>query len=239
VTFARHLRADRFVFGLVQWGLGLGGPAAGPPMIAMGAWRTDARCRTPDVRMVVAGATMQSKVWYPGITPAGEHRLLVNCAIAHPESRGSITLASTDPSAPPRIRYNLLTDAADVRRLKDYYRLIRELVRQPALAGLLGEVTRPDPEPAGDRELEAYLRSVASTTAHPMGSCRMGLDGDAVVDGNCRVRGIEALRVVDASVFPTQISGNPHAVIMMLGDRVADMILGRAALAAAEPALLK
>ena len=230
-TFRRHLRIDRFVLALAQWSLGLGGPAAGPPMVVMGAWRTDAHSRLPDLRMMVAAATMQSKVWCPGISAAGEHLLGMNFAVAHPESRGSITLASADPLTAPRIRYNLLSESRDIETLKKHFRLLREFVRQPALAAVVGELTRPAPEPASDRELDAYLRSIASTTAHPMGSCRMGLGDDAVVDGQCRVRGLDALRVIDASVFPTQISGNPHAAIMMLGDRVSDMILGRPPLA--------
>jgi choline dehydrogenase len=230
LSFTRNLRIDRFVLGLAQWAVGLGGPAAGPPMVAMGAWRFDPNSRSPDLRMMVAAATMQSKVWYPGITSGGGHQLLMNFALAHPRSRGSITLASTDPLAAPRIRYNLLTDPRDMDGLKKIYRLMREFVRQPALVPVAGALTRPAPEPATDQELEAYLRTVAGTTAHPLGSCRMGTDADAVVDGQCRVRGIEALRVIDASIFPTQISGNPHAAIMMLGDRVSDMILGKAAL---------
>jgi choline dehydrogenase len=227
VTFTRHLRVDRFIVALAQWAAGLGGPASGPPMVAMGAWRTDEHSRSPDLRMVVAAATMQSKVWYPGISTAAPHRVLINFAVAHPDSRGSITLASADPWTAPRIRYNLLTESRDMDRLKKYYRLLHEFVRQPALTEVLGEVTRPAPPPTTDHDLEVYLRSIASTTAHPMGSCRMGVGDDAVVDGQCRVRGLEALRVIDASVFPTQISGNPHAAIMMLGDRVSDMILGR------------
>jgi len=232
LSFARLLRIDRFVFGLAQWALGLGGPAAGPPMVVMGAWRTDERSRSPDLRMMVAAATPQSKVWYPGTAAAGEHRLGMNFAVAHPTSRGSITLASADPLAAPRIRYNLLTNSRDMECLKKFYRLLRELVRQPALTGVVGELTRPLPEPGTDGDLETYLRSIAVTTAHPMGTCRMGHDEEAVVDTQCRVRGLAALRVIDASVFPNQISGNPHAAIMMLGDRVSDMILGRPGLAA-------
>ncbi|MDB5684419.1 MAG: glucose-methanol-choline oxidoreductase, partial [Sphingomonas bacterium] len=107
------------------------------------------------------------------------------------------------------------------------YRLLRDLIGQPAMADVVGDIVRPAIEPADDAELDAYLRAVAGTTSHPMGSCRMGNDDDAVVDGQCRVRGIAGLRVVDASIFPTQITGNPHSTAMMLGDKVSDMILGR------------
>jgi len=98
-------------------------------------------------------------------------------------------------------------------------------VRQPALACVAGELIRPACAPATDDELDAYLRSGAMTTSHPMGSCRMGADDRAVVDSECRVRGIEGLRVVDASVFPSQISGNPHSTAMMIGDRIGSAML--------------
>ena len=208
-SFAHSLRADRFAFAMLQWALGFGGPASGPPMVAMGALRTQKTGRFPDMRLVVASATMQSKVWVPGIGPPPTHRLLANCAVAHPQSRGSVSLASLDPGTPPAIRFNLLTAAADVDRLRACYRLLRDLFRQPAAAALTGPITRPSPEPADDAALDAYLRAACGTTSHPMGSCRMGVDTDAVVDPTCRVRGIDALRVVDASVSPTQISGNP------------------------------
>jgi choline dehydrogenase-like flavoprotein len=183
--------------------------------------------RSPDLRVMLAAATRDARVWFPGIVKGGDHKLMMNFAVAHPESRGAITLASADPGAAPRILFNLLIEPGDIVRLRDAYKLMRDLVRQPAFAKVAGAVTRPDPEPRDDAGLDAYLRSVAATTSHPMGSCRMGIDNDAVVDAECRVRGIDGLRVVDASIFPTQISGNPHAAVMMLGDRVSDMIIGR------------
>jgi choline dehydrogenase len=224
LTFTRNLRLDRFALSMLQWALGLGGPAAGPPVVAMGT--------LPGLRMNMAAATMQAKVWCPGLTAPPAHKLLLSFAVAHPASRGSITLASSDPLAAPRIRYNLLQEDGDLQMLKTAYRLFRELIRQPALATVTGALCRPEQEPAGDTELESYLRSVAGTTSHPMGSCRMGADENAVVDVQCRVRGITGLRVADASIFPTQISGNPNAAVMMLGDRVSDFILGRPALIA-------
>lgn len=226
-SFARHLRADRFAVVLAQWFLGLGGPAAAPPGIAMGALRTVQGDASPDMRMMLAAGTRDSRVWLPGLTQGGDHILLMNFAVAHPQSRGSVTLGSADPFAPPKIVFNLLTERKDIDRLKSYYHLMRELIAQPAFGDVAGEITRPASEPKGDAALEAYLRTYTATTSHPLGSCRIGSDADAVVDAQCRVPGIENLRVVDASIFPTQISGNPHAVIMAVADRAADLILGK------------
>jgi choline dehydrogenase len=230
LSFTRNLRADRFALSLAQWALGLGGVAAGPPIVSMGTVRTNDVDRSPDLRLNLAAATMQSKVWYPGITKAGPHKLMMSFGLSHPESRGSITLASADPSAPPRIRFNLLTAPGDMERMKAYYRLLTGMIRKTAFAAIAGAITRPATELADDEALDAYLRSVAGTTSHPMGSCRMGVDADAVVDAQCRVRGIGNLRVVDASVFPVQVAGNPHSAIMAVADKVSDVILGRAPL---------
>jgi len=232
LSFRTQLRADRFALALARWALGLPSPLSGPPMIGMGALRTTVGERSPDLRMLLAGGTRDSKVWFPGVSRSGDHILLMNFAVAHPESRGRITLAGADPALPPRISFNLLTASGDMKRMKSHYRLLREMIRQPAFADITGEMTRPAQEPDDDAALEAYLRSIAGTTSHPMGSCRMGVDDGAVVDGDCRVRGIDRLRVVDASIFPTQIAGNPHATVMMLGDKIADAILGRPALPA-------
>lgn len=232
-TSTYDLRIDRFARSMVQWAAGLGGFGAGPPMVAVGSVCTGPECRRPDLRVTVTGATMASKIWCPGLGQAPQHRFMVSFAVAHPESRGSITLASADPATPPRIVYNLLTAAADIAQIRRGYRLLRELIAKPALADVAGAILRPASDPVDDRELDQYLRSVAGTTSHPMGSCSMGTGADAVVDGQCRVRGIAALRVVDASVFPTQIAGNPHAAALMLGDRISDMILDRAPLPAA------
>ncbi|MDB5718104.1 MAG: glucose-methanol-choline oxidoreductase [Sphingomonas bacterium] len=232
LTATYDLRFDRFARSMVQWAVGLGGIGAGPPMVAVGSLRTVQGLASPDLRVTVTAATMASRVWYPGIEAEPEHRFQVSFAVAHPESRGSITLGSADPTAPPRIAYNLLTADADIAHLRRGYRLLRDLIGQPAMADVVGDIVRPAIEPADDAELDAYLRAVAGTTSHPMGSCRMGNDDDAVVDGQCRVRGIAGLRVIDASIFPTQITGNPHSTAMMLGDKVSDMILGRPALPA-------
>jgi choline dehydrogenase len=224
-SFTHALRADRFALSMIRWALGMGGIGAGPPMIAMGSLRTPLAGISPDLRFVLAAGTMASKVWYPGITKASAHTLLMGFAVAHPESRGAVTLANADPMTPPRIVYNLLTAPADIERMKSYYRLLQKLIAQPAFAAEVEAVTRPVSPLKDDAELEANLRAFANTTSHPMGSCRMGVEAAAVTDGQCKMRGVDGLRVVDASVFPTQISGNPHAAIMMLGEKASRLIL--------------
>jgi len=226
ITLERSLRIDRFLVQLGRWVLGLSSVLTGPPVIAAANIRTTQGRQSPDMRFLLSAATMDTRVWVPGLTKRKGYAMQAMFAIAHPRSRGTISLNPADPMT-PRIWYNLLGDPWDVEEMKRGYRLLREYLAQPALADIVGDTIIPARIPRTDEEVEAMLRQTVGTTAHPIGSCKMGVDEDAVVDSQCRVRGIEGLRVVDLSVFPVQLAGNPHAAAMMLGDRVGDMMLGR------------
>lgn len=231
VTIENTLRLDRLMLEMGRWLLGLGkSPLSGPPAITAANIRTVQGRSAPDLRFMLSGATHDSRPWFPLFRPGAGHLVLAMCAVAHPRSRGSITLSSADPRKPPRIRYNLLTDPWDVEEARRGYRLLAEYLAQPSLAKVLGETVWLDREVRTDEEVDAFVRRAAGTTAHPVGACRMGVDDDAVVDAQCRLRGLEGLRVVDTSVFPVQLSGNPHATAVMMGDRVSDAISGRAPL---------
>lgn len=227
VAFEHALRLDRFIVNLARWTLGLPSVLAGPPIIAAANIRTVEGRGTPDMRLMLTGGTPDGRVWFPGIRKSAGALLMGMAALAHPQSRGSITLASSDPLRHPRILHNLLTDPRDVEDIRRGYRLLREFLRQPSLQQVIGDFVMPATEPRSDAEVDAYIRQATATPAHPMGSCRMGVDEGAVVDADCRVRGLAGLRVVDLSVLPSQISGNPNASAMMLGDRASDLILGR------------
>jgi len=231
VTIESTLRLDRLAFEMGKWMLGIGkSPLSGPPAIAAANIRTVQGRSAPDLRFMLSGATHDSRPWLPLIKAGAGHVVLAMCAVAHPRSRGSITLASTDPRWPPRILYNLLTDPWDIEEARRGYRLLADYLAQPSLAKVLGETLWFDRDVKTDEDVDAFIRRAAGTTAHPIGACQMGVDDDAVVDAECRVRGLEGLRVVDTSVFPGQLSGNPHATAVMLGDRIADVISGKAPL---------
>ena len=143
-----------------------------------------------------------------------------------PESRGSIHIASPDPLAAPRIRPNFLSSPLDRETLVRGLRLVRGLGEARAFAAYRDEEIRPGAGCASDEALLDYARRTGNTTYHVMGTCRMGPDGDtlAVVDARLRVRGLEALRVVDASVMPTMPSGNINAPVIMVAEKAADML---------------
>jgi choline dehydrogenase len=227
LTFERNLRFDRLAVAAMRWGLGLSSALSGPPVIASANLLTDQSRKSPDLRLMLTGATTESHPWFPGIAKGNGHVIAGMFALSHPRSRGRVTLTSRDPLDHPDILYNILTDPGDIVEIRRAYRLMRELLAQPALEDVVGDFILPADEPRTDAEVDAFVRSVTRTTAHPMGSCRMGVDADAVVDEACRVHGIEHLRVVDMSVLPVQIAGNPHGPAMMLADRASDLILGQ------------
>jgi len=146
-----------------------------------------------------------------------------------PRSRGHLELASANPSDKVRIFANYLSDPGgyDLRMLVEGVRISRELLAQPAFADFRAGEMFPGEAIRSDAELEAFCRSKAETIYHPVGTCRMGSDPLSVVDPELRVRGVEGLRVVDASVMPSLIGGNTNAPTIMIAERAADLILGK------------
>ena len=149
--------------------------------------------------------------------------------VSRPESRGRITLASADPLDQPLIDPNYLAGPEDLRQFIAGIRLVRQILTAKPLDGILGREIGPGPAAQSDEAIAAYVRDRASGTIfHPVGSCRMGNDALAVVDAELRVRGVEGLRVVDASVMPTLIGGNTNAPTVMIAEKAAAMMLGAA-----------
>ena len=141
-----------------------------------------------------------------------------------PQSRGRIGLTGPDPSAPPRIDANYLGHPDDIGVLLNGLKIARRVLAAPALARHLRAEVLPGPTVQTDAALIADIRARAETIYHPTGTCRIGRDGAAVVDPQARVRGVDGLRVVDASIMPAPVAGNTNAPTMMIAWNVADMI---------------
>jgi choline dehydrogenase len=146
-----------------------------------------------------------------------------NAVLLRPASRGSVRLASADASVPPRITYNHLAEEADARVLARGVERVREILAQPALARYRGEELAPGIALSDEASLAVYARQKGNSVYHPAGTCRMGSGPDAVVDAQLRVHGIQGLRVADASVMPTLVTGNTNAPTIMLAERAAWM----------------
>jgi choline dehydrogenase len=143
-----------------------------------------------------------------------------------PVSRGTVTLASRDPAALARVDPQYLTRDEDLAVLEFGIRYARELVQTSAFDELRGQEIAPGAAVIGSSELRDYIRGYCGTVWHPVGTCKMGQDPEAVVDDQLRVHGVEGLRVVDASVMPEVVNGNPNAAVMMIAEKAADLIRG-------------
>jgi choline dehydrogenase len=143
----------------------------------------------------------------------------------HPASRGSVRIRSADPLAAPRIETNYLKESMDSRTLVAGIRMLREIYNQPAFRGLWDAEVLPGPKAASDADLLEFARRHGGTVFHCVGTCRMGSDARAVVDPQLRVRGVERLRVIDASVMPAVTSANTNAAALMIGEKGAAMVL--------------
>jgi choline dehydrogenase len=160
-----------------------------------------------------------------------------SAAQCRPKSKGTVEIASADPLAPPRIRAGYLTDPRDAKVLVAGLRMLRDIYAQPAFRGLVtGEEYLPGNGVTTAAALEAFARSRGGTVFHPAGTCRMGGDPRSVVDERLRVRGVDRLRVIDASVMPRIVSTNTNAAAIMIGEKGAAMVLEDAAGAAAPAA---
>lgn len=151
--------------------------------------------------------------------------------LSRPESRGQVTLRSADPSAAPHIVFNHMSTHQDRQDMIDGIRLARELIAQPAWDGIRGQELSPGADACTDAELERFVRANTGTSFHPAGTCRMGADANAVVDAEGLVRNTRRLRIVDASILPHSVTANLSASIMMMAEKIADRIRGKAPLA--------
>jgi choline dehydrogenase len=154
---------------------------------------------------------------FPGVTG--------NCVLLRPESRGFVRIKSADPCEAPAIHPNYLATRRDRETIVAGVKAMRAIFRAPAMARHIAEEVEPGAQCVSDDELLDFIRRRGSTTYHPVGTCRMGQDQNAVVDERLRVRGIGGLRVVDASIMPAVVSGNTNAATIMIGEKGADMIL--------------
>jgi choline dehydrogenase-like flavoprotein len=178
----------------------------------------------PDMQVVFQPARRNQG---PFPLPLG-HGFAISIVLLHPMSRGRLTLASADPHAKPLVDPALLSVPDDIEPLVGGLRLARRVFATPAFAHYHATEFLPGPSVDGDAQLKDYIRATAATVHHPAGSCRMGIGDDAVVTPELKVRGIAGLRIADASIFPKLMGGNTNAPVVMVAEKAADMILGRA-----------
>jgi choline dehydrogenase len=219
---------------VAKWLVGRPSILALAPTLVYCFWRSDPSVEISDIQMTFTPASYKEGVQgqleeRPGMTVAPWQQ--------RPESKGTVTLRSADPFDAPVIQPNYLSEDIDRRTIVGAMRLARKLLHSKPLEPYNAGEEWPGPGVQTDAEFLAAAKERGTTTFHPNGTCKMGTDHDpmAVVDGDLRVRGVEGLRVVDASVMPTMLSANLNAATMMIADKASDIIRGKAAV---EPARL-
>lgn len=176
---------------------------------------------TPDLQMIFNDFPV-----HPRSVPGSEDGYTVVFSLMTPASRGTVRLASPDPDQAPLINPNYLTDPGDVARMIAGLRVAKEIGDAPALASLRDDEIFPGRSTRSDVACHTYLRSTVSSYFHPVGTCKIGTDEMSVVDADLKVRGIEHLRIADASVMPLLVSGNTNAAVLATAERAASLLTG-------------
>src|SRR5580658_4311266 len=222
----------RGMWNVLQYLLARRGPFASNVFESVGFLKTVPDLDRPDVQFVFQPAA-RPRPTFP--LPIG-HGYAISPVSLYPKSRGTVTLQSPDPHAAPAIDPGLLSVAEDIQPLIRAIKLARRILAAPDFARYHGTETAPGKSVESDAGIAEFIRASSYTVHHQVGTCRMGEHPDAVVDSQLRLRGLDGLRVVDASVMPLLIGGNTNAVAVMIAEKAADLIRQRPLLAPAQPA---
>lgn len=225
ISHYRWLHPLRGAMAAAQYVAGRKGVAAEAPLSTGAFLKSDPSLEYPDLQLHLTPAlvTSHDSSW------PNEHGLTIYVNHGNPKSRGAVRIASADAGTHPRIFANYLSASEDLPILREGVRMTREVLRQHAFDDVRGDGIALPHGRVTDTEIDDFIRAGGETVYHPVGSCRMGSNSDAVVDTHLRVNGVEGVRVVDASVIPALINGNTNAPTIMIADRAADMILGKGA----------
>ncbi|MGC2123837.1 MAG: GMC family oxidoreductase N-terminal domain-containing protein [Xanthobacteraceae bacterium] len=233
-TFHREMRFDRMAASMVRAYLFGTGPATVVPGGLHAFIKTRPELAVPDIEFMFRGTSANPHLWFPLLRRAFLDGFGIRPTLLHPDSRGELLLGSADPLKPPRIVYRFFTAPNDLPTLREGFKRARELAFHAALDPYRGEEIGPGLNVKTDAEIDDWLKKTVITAHHPAGTCAIGPDG--VLDSDLRVRGIEGLRVCDASAMPDLVSAHINACVLMMAEKAADLIRGRPALPQAEAA---
>ncbi len=226
VSMAVPMGLMRSVADLANYLLKHRGPLASTVVESGGFIKSSPELETPDLQLQFMPVAVDDHGRNRGMM--FKYGLSIHVCVLRPQSRGRVGLNSASPLDDPLIDLNMLASKEDMQRMVAGVRKIREILQAPDFKGVVGPEIFPGNELQSDQQLEAFLRDKANHVYHPVGTCKMGRDEMAVVDEQLCVHGLDNLRVVDASVMPTLISGNTNAPTIMIGEKAADMILAKA-----------
>ena len=225
--FQALMRADRAAIAVARaYFLGTG-PAATLPGGVTAFLRTREGLAVPDIQFFSRGTAIEADLWFPYWRPPFPDGFSLTPVLLHPEARGRIYLRSADPRAKVRIVHNFLSRDNDLRSLRAGIRVARDILGRAPLQPFRAAEKAPGEAIASDAELDGWIRRTARSAHHPSCTAAMGTGEDAALDTDLRVKGIDRLRVVDASAMPDLVSGNINACVLMIAEKAADLIRGR------------
>ncbi len=228
-AFHKEMRFDRMTLSMIRAWLFGTGPATVMPGGLQGFLKTGNDLAAPDIQFIFRGIPPDAHLWFPGIKDAYRDGFGIRPVLLHPESRGRVRLRSSDPRDAVRISHNFLTAENDLRTLRQGVRAAREVMGQSPLDPYRGEEIAPGRQVQSDGGIDDWIRATVRTVHHASCTCPMGTGDGSVLDHQLRVRGIDHLRIADASAMPDLVSGNINACVLMIAEKAADMIRGRAA----------
>jgi len=232
--FVGYLRYDRIALAMMQayfLGTGFATEMPGPVMAFL---KSDNALPQPDIQFLTRFVPPETQPWFPGIRKRPKDAFMCRPVLLHPKSRGEIKLRSADPKDPVAIYQNFLSEPEDWETFRTGFDMVRDVAAQKPLDGFRGKELNPGADCKSQADIDAFIRQTAWTVHHPLGTCKMGAASDetAVVDPEMKVRGLDGLRVVDASVMPDMPGGNINAPVIAMAERASDLIRGNTPLTA-------
>jgi 4-pyridoxate dehydrogenase len=230
-SFQREMRFDRMAVSMLRAYFFGTGPGTVVPGGLHAFIKTRPELSVPDIEFMFRGTAADPYLWFPLVKPAFADGFGIRPTLLHPDSRGEVLLESSDPIKPPRIVYKFFTAPNDLPTLREGFKRAREVAFQKAMDPFRGEELNPGLKVKTDAEIDGWIKKTVITAHHPAGTCAIGPDG--VLDPELRVRGVERLRVCDASAMPDLVSAHINACVLMMAEKASDMVRGKPALPAA------
>jgi len=220
IAFNDDLRLDRLALAFLRWRVFGTGPLSQSPMSIQGFVRSGDEQARPDIQFQIVHSGYDARIWFPFWRKPPVPQFSCGAILLDPESRGEVTLRSADPLALPQVQFNFMSADADKQRLRAAFRFTRRFMSTGPAAELAEVEIAPGFAAQDDAAIDAWLRASLISAGHPTSTCAMG----SVVDDMLRVKGVEGLRVADASVMPTIVRGNTHAPTVMIAEKASDLV---------------
>lgn len=231
--FRDLMRFDRMAAAMLQAYFLGSGPATTIPSGILAFVKTRPELAVPDIEYMFPGSPPTAHMWFPGVKAPYADAFGIRPAILHPDSRGQVLLRSADPMDRVRIVFNAFSAPNDLPTLREGLKRGREIALQQPMDRFRGREISPGPACTSDADIDAFIRRTSITVHHPACTCPMGSGPDTVLDPDLRVRGVDRLRVVDASAMPDLVTAHINACVLMMAERASDLIRGKRLLAAA------